>query len=105
MRHDPHQRPVHNLPLSRSLAPAIHLAREGFAVDERSPVRIDYRNATLMTAPAPSSGGMALAQMFGMLEQRPVPADAERVRRVHWLAIIRPTYRSWMRQATLSLQP
>ncbi|WP_077529652.1 gamma-glutamyltransferase [Vreelandella utahensis] len=61
---------------------------------ERAPVRIDYGNATLLTAPAPSSGGMALAQLFGMLEQRPVPEDAERVTRVHWLAeMMRRAYR------------
>ena len=61
---------------------------------EREPVRIDYGNATLLTAPAPSSGGMALAQLFGMLEQRPVPDEANRVTRVHWLAeMMRRAYR------------
>ncbi len=61
---------------------------------EREPVRIDYGNATLLTAPAPSSGGMAMAQLFGMLEQRPIPEDADRVTRVHWLAeMMRRAYR------------
>ena len=66
----------------------------GYELIERDPVRIDYGNATLLTAPAPSSGGMALAQLFGMLEQRPVPEDADRVTRVHWLAeMMRRAYR------------
>ncbi|XOZ32875.1 gamma-glutamyltransferase [Halomonadaceae bacterium KBTZ08] len=65
-----------------------------YEVIERNPVRIDYGNATLLTAPAPSSGGMALAQLFGMLEHRPVPDGADRVRRVHWLAeMMRRAYR------------
>lgn len=66
----------------------------GYELIERDPVRIDYGNATLLTAPAPSSGGMAMAQLFGMLEQRPVPDDADRVTRVHWLAeMMRRAYR------------
>lgn len=66
----------------------------GYELIEREPVRIDYGNATLLTAPAPSSGGMALAQLFGMLEQRPVPEDADRATRVHWLTeMMRRAYR------------
>ncbi|MFO7786686.1 MAG: gamma-glutamyltransferase [Halospina sp.] len=66
----------------------------GYELIERDPVRIDYGNATLLTAPAPSSGGMAMAQLFGMLEERPVPDDADRVTRVHWLAeMMRRAYR------------
>lgn len=66
----------------------------GYELIEREPVRIDYGNATLLTAPAPSSGGMALTQLFGMLAQRPVPEDADRVTRVHWLVeMMRRAYR------------
>lgn len=36
----------------------------------------------------------ALAQLFGMLEQQPVPGDADRVTRVHWLTeMMRRAYR------------
>ena len=61
---------------------------------ERDPRRIKFGDATLVTAPAPSSGGIALAQMFGMLEHRPVPEDAERIERVHLLSeMMRRAYR------------
>lgn len=61
---------------------------------ERPPQRIEYGEATILTAPAPSSGGIALAQMLGMLEARPVPSEADRALRVHWLSeIMRRAYR------------
>lgn len=39
-----------------------------YRVIERAPTRIQYRNARILTAPPPSSGGVALGQMLGMLE-------------------------------------
>lgn len=35
----------------------------------REPVQFDYRGAHIWSAPPPSSGGVALAEMFGMLDQ------------------------------------
>ncbi len=61
---------------------------------ERSPRLVEFGDATIVTAPAPSSGGIALAQMFGMLEHRAVPQDAERIERVHLLSeMMRRAYR------------
>ncbi|MGQ7273606.1 gamma-glutamyltransferase [Marinobacter sp. V034] len=41
-----------------------------YTVVEREPVVIDYGDARIWAAPPPSSGGIALAQMFGMMSQR-----------------------------------
>ncbi len=40
----------------------------GYAVKEREPIRFRYRDWDIVTAPPPSSGGIALAQMLQMLE-------------------------------------
>lgn len=40
----------------------------GYRVREREPIRFDYRGWTVTTAPPPSSGGVALAQMLQILE-------------------------------------
>lgn len=48
----------------------------GYRVVERTPVRIRYRGATITTAALPSAGGIALAQVLGMLEHFPV-ADVQ----------------------------
>ncbi len=61
---------------------------------EREPRQVQFGEATIVTAPAPSSGGIALAQLFGMLEHHPVPDDAERTKRVHLLSeMMRRAYR------------
>jgi gamma-glutamyltranspeptidase/glutathione hydrolase len=39
----------------------------GYAVVERAPIRITHRGYTLVTAPPPSSGGIALAEMLNVL--------------------------------------
>ena len=57
----------------------------------REPMRIDWRGKSLYTAPLPSSGGIALAQLIGIKEQR--AADFEGVklnsaRYIHLLAEI-----------------
>jgi gamma-glutamyltranspeptidase/glutathione hydrolase len=39
----------------------------GYAVVERTPIRFDYRGAEIVTAPPPSSGGVALASILHML--------------------------------------
>lgn len=57
----------------------------------REPMRIDWQDKTLYTAPLPSSGGIALAQLIGMKEQRAaefkdVPLNSARY--IHLLAEI-----------------
>jgi gamma-glutamyltranspeptidase/glutathione hydrolase len=42
-----------------------------YRVVERAPVRFSYRGATITTAALPSAGGIALAQVLGMLEHFP----------------------------------
>lgn len=64
---------------------------KNYTLIEREPTRILYEDAEILTTPAPSAGGIALAQMFTMLEMRPAPADA--AGRVHHLAeIMRRAY-------------
>ncbi len=41
---------------------------KGYRVAERTPLRGHYRGHAIVTMPPPSSGGIALLQMFGMLE-------------------------------------
>ncbi|GJQ30122.1 MAG: gamma-glutamyltranspeptidase [Phycisphaerae bacterium] len=42
----------------------------GYAVREVEPLRASFRGSTILTMPPPSSGGIVLAQVFGMLEAR-----------------------------------
>ncbi|MFV3306549.1 gamma-glutamyltransferase [Pseudomonas sp. NY15181] len=42
----------------------------GYSAKWREPMRIDWQGNTLYTAPLPSSGGIALAQLIGIKEQR-----------------------------------
>lgn len=53
-----------------------------YRVVERVPLRFSYRGATITTAALPSAGGIALAQVLGMLEHFPV-ADAQESGQVH----------------------
>ena len=65
-----------------------------YEVIEREPRAIDYEGARILTAPAPSSGGIALGQLFGMLEASPLGDGCERLERVHWLTeMMRRAYR------------
>ena len=62
-----------------------------YRVKWRDPMRIDWQGKSLYTAPLPSSGGIALAQLIGIKEQR--AADFENVelnsaRYIHLLAEI-----------------
>lgn len=64
-----------------------------YRVVEREPIRIQYGDAVIWSAPPPSSGGVALAEMFGMLSlfnlKDKSPAD-----RTHLLIeIMRRAYR------------
>jgi len=49
-----------------------------YRVVEREPIRFRYRSATIVSAPLPSAGGIALAQALGMLQRYDIgdPLDA-----------------------------
>ncbi|MFE8070553.1 gamma-glutamyltransferase [Marinobacteraceae bacterium S3BR75-40.1] len=65
-----------------------------YQVIERQPLTFRYGNAEVWTTPPPSAGGVALAQMFGMLEAAPLPTGADRVARIHHLIeLMRRAYR------------
>ena len=53
-----------------------------YTVKERKPIAFDYRGWHIVTAPPPSSGGIALAEMFNMLSGYDL-AKLDRVHRVH----------------------
>lgn len=55
-----------------------------YQVVERTPIAFDYRGWHLVTAPPPSSGGAALAQIFNVLSGYDLPGMS-RVGRVHLL--------------------
>ena len=64
---------------------------QDYTVKWREPMRIDWRGNSLYTAPLPSSGGIALAQLIGIKEQRAadfkgVPLNSARY--IHLLAEI-----------------
>ncbi|MDQ3229070.1 MAG: gamma-glutamyltransferase [Pseudomonadota bacterium] len=54
----------------------------GYAVKERAPIRIQYHDWEIVTAPPPSSGGIALAQMLQVLEAWDLP-KLDEATRVH----------------------
>jgi len=54
----------------------------GYTVKEREPVRTTYKGYELVTAPPPSSGGIAIAQMLNILEPYEV-AGLDKVQRTH----------------------
>jgi gamma-glutamyltranspeptidase/glutathione hydrolase len=54
----------------------------GYRVREREPLRLRYRDWSITTAPPPSSGGVALAQMLQMLEAWDL-AQLEPAQRTH----------------------
>jgi len=54
----------------------------GYTVKEREPIRLRYRHWEIVTAPPPSSGGIALAQMLQILEPWNVQALGD-VQRTH----------------------
>jgi gamma-glutamyltranspeptidase/glutathione hydrolase len=54
----------------------------GYTAKEREPVRTNYRGYNLITAPPPSSGGIAIAEMLNILEPYHV-SDLAKVQRTH----------------------
>ncbi len=64
-----------------------------YQVKERTPLTIDYRGWRIVTAPPPSSGGVALAEMLNILGGYDL-AKLDRVHRVHLMVeAMRRTYR------------
>jgi gamma-glutamyltranspeptidase/glutathione hydrolase len=60
---------------------------------EREPIRLDYEGYELITAPPPSSGGIAIAQILNLIEPYDM-ADLDPVSRVHLLSeAMRRAYR------------
>jgi gamma-glutamyltranspeptidase / glutathione hydrolase len=57
---------------------------EAYRVVEREPLKFRYRDASIITAPLPSSGGLVLAQSLFILESQKMAALTD-VERVHWI--------------------
>ncbi|MEQ1880523.1 MAG: gamma-glutamyltransferase [Burkholderiales bacterium] len=57
---------------------------EAYRVVEREPLKFRYRDASITTAPLPSSGGLVLAQCLFILESRKM-AELTDIERVHWM--------------------
>lgn len=65
----------------------------GYRAVERDPIRIDYEGFELITAPPPSSGGIAIAQILNLIEPYDLPSLSQ-VERIHLLAeAMRRAYR------------
>lgn len=88
-------------PFARKLVDAVRKAGgiwseadlANYRVVERAPIRIMHRGYELVTVPPPSSGGVALAEIFNVLAGYDYPAMA-RVERIHLIAeAMRRAYR------------
>ncbi len=65
----------------------------GYQVAEREVIRTDYRGYELISAPPPSSGGVAIAQILNLIEPFDLAA-LDRVERIHLLSeAMRRAYR------------
>lgn len=64
-----------------------------YRIVERAPIIFDYEDATIITTPPPSSGGIALQQMLKILERFDT-SEMDRVEKVHLITeIMRRAYR------------
>ncbi|MCP5013712.1 MAG: gamma-glutamyltransferase [Ketobacter sp.] len=64
-----------------------------YKIIERDPIKFNYGDAVIWSAPPPSSGGVALAQMFGMLSLFDLNSKSD-VERTHLLVeVMRRAYR------------
>lgn len=64
-----------------------------YTVKEREPISLDYRGWRIVTAPPPSSGGIALGEMFNIIAGYD-PARYDRVQRIHFnIEAMRRAYR------------
>ncbi len=68
-----------------------HQDLKGYSAKWREPMRVDWQGNTLYTAPLPSSGGIALAQLIGIKEARAADfagVELNSARYIHLLAEI-----------------
>ena len=66
---------------------------EGYTVKEREPIRTMYRGYELITAPPPSSGGIAIAEILNILEPFDI-SKLDKVQRTHLIVeAMRRAYR------------
>lgn len=66
---------------------------EGYTVKEREPIRTMYRGHELVTAPPPSSGGIAIAEILNILEPFDI-SKLDKVQRTHLIVeAMRRAYR------------
>ncbi|HQX64749.1 MAG: gamma-glutamyltransferase [Dokdonella sp.] len=64
-----------------------------YTVKEREPISLDYRGWRIVTAPPPSSGGIALGEMFNIIAGYD-PDRYDRVQRIHFnIEAMRRAYR------------
>ncbi|MCG8316321.1 MAG: gamma-glutamyltransferase [Pseudomonadales bacterium] len=65
----------------------------GYQVVEREPIKVAYQNAVIVSAPPPSSGGVAIAQMFNMLSHLNL-SHRDEIQRTHLMVeVMRRAYR------------
>jgi gamma-glutamyltranspeptidase/glutathione hydrolase len=64
-----------------------------YRIKERDPVRFDFRDYRITTAPLPSAGGITLAQIFGMLEALDWPSGDDTQARHELVEAMRRAYR------------
>jgi gamma-glutamyltranspeptidase/glutathione hydrolase len=72
---------------------------EGYTVKEREPIRTVYQGYELVTAPPPSSGGIAIAEILNILE----PYDISKLDRVHRIHLVVEAMRRAYRDRALYL--
>lgn len=78
--------------LAQKLVDAVHAAGgdwsladlAGYRVKERAPITVDYRGYRIVTAPPPSSGGVAIAEMLNILAGYDLDT-MDRAHRVHYV--------------------
>lgn len=64
-----------------------------YTIVEREPIKAEYRGMKITSAAPPSSGGVALAEMFNMLDGLEYQ-ESDRVQRVHYVTeVMRRAYR------------
>ncbi|WP_097459163.1 gamma-glutamyltransferase [Mangrovitalea sediminis] len=68
-----------------------------YRISEQLPLRFHYHGTTFLTVPSPSTGGIQLARMFGILRFSPIPRS-DNIGRIHHLAEV-------MRRAELPAIP
>ncbi|MEO8809517.1 MAG: gamma-glutamyltransferase [Rhodanobacter sp.] len=56
----------------------------GYQAKERTPISVDYRGYQIITAPPPSSGGVAIAEILNILSGYDL-ASMDKVQRVHYI--------------------